>query len=85
MIGSPLEPVEDQLLEEPFTVEPYLILLPNLPSYITSPSNAVKGWILSIIGNVFPKSILWVVLVTIKLLPNQPLGMFFVLKEMKWC
>ena len=43
VIGSPLEPVEDQLLEDPVTVEPYLILFPNLPSYIISPSNAFKG------------------------------------------
>jgi hypothetical protein len=42
-IGSPLLPTADQLLEVFLTVEPNLILLPHLPSCITSPSKGKSG------------------------------------------
>jgi len=44
MIGSPFALLpEDQLLGVFLTVEPHLILLPHLPSCITSPSKGKSG------------------------------------------
>ena len=58
VIGSPLEPVVDQVLEVSFTVLPKRILLPHLPSYIISPSKGFKGWILESSLKVLPNETL---------------------------
>ena len=56
-MGSPLEPVDDQLLTDPLTVDPKRIEFPHLPSWILSPSNGRMGWILPLSTNVLPKNI----------------------------
>ena len=56
-IGSPSVPTDDQLLGWFLTVEPNLILLPHLPSYITSPSKGKRGCIFERSLNVLPKYI----------------------------
>jgi hypothetical protein len=56
VIGSPFFPSLDQSLlidVVVLEVEPNLKLLPNLPSYIISPSNGISGWILDLSINVF--------------------------------